>query len=147
MVLTFDVEAIIDARSERISDLLEMCYNLVDHYELATTSICTQDQFGFECDSLVYGCLIKGLRSLNLFPKRTKVSEVKASVTAFADSLRSLTCFTLPRVPYDQYGYHDHCSFTVGFAGQIENVIGQEEPSGVLEAHLAHINEQSGNRM
>ena len=126
-----------------------MCYKLVDKYESTTTSICTQGQFGLQCDSLVYGCLIKGLRSLNLFPKCAEVSEVKASVMAFADKLRSLTCFGLPCIgTYDEHDeYHNNCIFTLAFAKQIKSIVHQEEPSGVLEEHLAHMKEQSGNRM
>ena len=148
MLLISEVEAIIEARSMRISDLLEMCYKLVDQYESTTEYLCTQSQSRGECDSLVYGCLIKGLRSLKLPPKRAEVSEVKASVKAFADSLRSLTCFVLPRASkgYIQGGSHNNCNFTLAFAKQITSIVDQKEPSGVLEAHLAHTNEQSGNR-
>ena len=140
-----------------------MCYKLVDQYESTTTSICTQGQSGLECDSLVYGCLIKGLRSLNLYPKRAEVSEVKQSVVAFDDSLRSLTCLVLPRglkrshdsmyasyKAYDSYNedvHHSNCSFTLAFAKEISSIIDRKEPSGVLEAHLAHIHEKSDNRM
>ena len=156
MLLISEVEAIIEARSRRISNLLEMCYKLVDQYESTDTYLCAQSQSRGECDSLVYGCLIKGLRSLNLSPKRAEVSEVEASVKVFADKLRSLTCYMFPRErgSYDQYYgsykqdvYHDNCSFTLAFAKQIDNIIDRKEPSGVLEAHLAHIQEQSGNRM
>lgn len=147
--------AIVEARSERISALLEMCYGLVDRYESTTlmapedTTICTlRDQSPNECDSLVYGCLIKGLQSLKLFPKRAEASEVESSVMAFADKLRSLRCFEYP-FPYNSHGYYNHngishsrCSFTLAFADQINAIIGQEEPSGVLEEHLTHLNEQ-----
>lgn len=145
------IEAIIEARSERISALLEMCYKLVDQYESATaggSTICTYGNSSEECESLVYGCLIKGLKSLKLFPKRATVSEVESSVVALADKLRSLKCFAYPgdrKDPY--YGYqgngtsHSSCGFTLAFADQIKT-IGGEEPSGVLEEHLTHINEQ-----
>lgn len=164
MLLIFEVEAIIAARSERISNLLKMCYKLVDQYQSTTsatpgdTTICNQDNSCLECDSLVYGCLIKGLQSLKLFPEHVKVYKVESSVTAFAEKLRSLTCFVYPdeyqSQKYNRYnGYHDgetthtSCSFTLAFTKQIEDIIIRKEPSGVLEAHLAHINEQSGNSM
>lgn len=154
------VDTIIEARSERISALLEMCYKLLDQYESSTlvapgdTSICTCGQSSKECDTLVYGCLIKGLRSLKLFPERAKVNEVELSVVAFADKLRSLECFAYPVVlQNDPYGYrygrhpmgqgsHSSCGFTLAFANHIKVIIGQEEPSGVLEAHLTHLHEQ-----
>ena len=66
---------------------------------------------------------------------------------AFAHKLRSLRCFEYP-VPYNGHGYygngisHSKCGFTLAFADQIKAIIGQEEPSGVLEEHLTHINEQ-----
>ena len=156
MLLISEVETIIEARTGRIFKLLEMCYKLVDQYESTTADLCTQSQSRGECDSLVYGCLIKGLRSLNLSPKRAEVSEVEASVTAFADKLRSLSCFVLPGGRSYDYDYncnyndcngHGNCSFTRVFAKQIDSIMDKKEPSGVLEAHLAHINEQSGNRM
>lgn len=144
------------ARSERISALLEMCYKLLDRYESSTmgtpgsTTICTHGQSSQECDSLVYGLLIKCLQSLNLFPKRATASEVESSVVAFADKLRSLKCFTYPdgnpNGPYYHYQgtwtSHASCDFTLAFAHQIQTIVSEEEPSGVLEAHLTHINEQ-----
>ena len=145
MLFISEVEAIIEARSGRISALLEMCYKLVEQYESTTTYLCTQIQSRAECDSLVYGCLIKGLRSLNLSPKRAEVSEVGASVKAFADSLRSLACFVLPHSA-NRAASHINCKFTLTFANQIKSIVDQKEPSGVLGTHLAHINEQSGNR-
>ena len=154
MLLISEVEAIIEARSGRIFKLLEMCYKLVDQYESTTANLCTQSQSRGECDSLVYGCLIKGLRSLNLSPKRAEVSEIEASVTAFADKLRSLRCFVLPGGRSYDYDYnyndcngHGNCSFIRVFAKQIDSIIDRKGPSGVLEAHLAHMKEQSGNRM
>ncbi len=143
------VDAIIEARTERIEALLEMCYKLVDQYESTTlldpgdTTVCTRGGvFSQVCDSLVYGCLIKGLKSLGLFPKHAKASEVEPSVMAFADILRSLKCLTCPDSYYrDQYS-HSSCSFTNTFANQIGVIIGQKEPSGVLEEHLTHIAEQ-----
>ena len=144
------------ARSERISALLEMCYKLLDCYESSTlvtagsTTVCMMGHSSQECDSLVYGCLIKGLQSLKLFPKRVEVSEVEASVAAFARKLRSLKCFEYPdshstyQRRYDSYETvtHSECGFTLAFADQIKAIIGGKEPSGVLDEHLAHIDEQ-----
>ena len=138
-----------------------MCYELVDQYQSTTsagpgeTTICKQDTSCLECDSLVYGCLIKGLQSLELFPERVTVSKIESSVNALADKLRSLKCYVYPdsyngkrsRHYYDDgETTHSSCSFTFAFSEQIDSIINQKEPSGVLEAHLAHINEQSGNR-
>ena len=143
------VDAIIEARTERIETLLEMCYKLVDQYQSTTlltpgdTTVCTRGgQFSQACDSLVYGCLIKGLKSLELFPKPAKASEVELSVMVFADSLRSLKCFTCPDSFRRDHYYHSGCSFTHTFASQIGVIIGRKEPSGVLEEHLRHIAEQ-----
>ena len=78
---------------------------------------------------------------------------------SFADKLRSLKCYVYPEDYHDQRRRywnddddgdeisHSSCSFTFAFSEKIESIIGQKEPSGVLEAHLSHINEQSGNRM
>ncbi len=153
------VDAIIEARTERIEALLEMCYKLVDQYESTTvlapgdTTVCTRGgEFSQTCDSLVYGCLIKGLKSLELFPEHANASKVESSVMVFADRLRSLKCFTCPdSYSHGQYygGFHgdrvwshSSCSFTHTFANQIGVIIGQKEPSGVLEEHLRHIGEQ-----
>lgn len=136
-------DAIVKARSERISALLDMCYKLLDLYESGTL-VCTRAQSTRECDSLVYGCLIKGLQRLELLPRRVKASEIDSSVTVFAGDLRSLECFTYPE-PYRnrQVDYsHLVCGFRDAFADQISAILGQEEPSGVLEEHLTHINEQ-----
>ena len=167
MLLISEVEAIMEARSERISDLLKMCYKLVDQYQSTTSAgpggftICKRSNSCLECDSLVYGCLIKGLQSLELFPERVKVSKIESSVNAFADKLRSLTCYVYPdnhhsnhralyfHDEYDDDGVigHSSCTFTLAFAKEISSIIDRNEPSGVLGAHLAHIDEQSGNRM
>ena len=148
------IDAIIEARSERISALLEKCYKLIDQYDGTTsgdTTICISSHSSKECDSLVYGCLIRGLQSLELFPERAKASQVESSVTAFADKLRSLQCFAYPdRRDYDRRYYHDinsnpshlNCGFSLVFRDQIRAIVDQQEPSGVLEAYLTHIGEQ-----
>lgn len=165
------IEAIIEARSERISDLLKMCYELVDQYQSTTsagpgetTTICKQDISCLECDSLVYGCLIKGLQSLELFPERVTVSKIESSVNAFAAKLRSLKCYVYPdnyhrqrskhyydddddEISYSSQTSHSRCSFTFAFSEQISSLVDRKEPSGFLEAHLAHMKEQSGNRL
>lgn len=148
--LTFTLDAIIEARSQRISDLLEMCYKLVDRYEsttlVANTTVCTHDKSQEECDSLVYGCLIKGLQGLKLFPRRVEASEVQSSVAAFTIELRSLKCFTYPASTHGDYyrGHRSHlgCEFPHKFAEQSEVIVGRKEQSGVLEPHLIHIEEQ-----
>lgn len=140
------IDAIIEARSERISALLQMCYQCVDQYESTNgdATVCKRGQSSKECDSLVYGCLIRGLRSLELFPEHAKAWQIEWSVTAFADKLHALRCFAYP---YNYSGHHNNqshssCSFTLAFADQIEAILDQKEPSGVLEAHLTHIGEQ-----
>lgn len=65
-----------------------MCYKQVDQYE-SSALVCTQCEFSKECDSPTHGCLIKGLQSLGLYPKRATASEVEGSVTVLADALRS----------------------------------------------------------
>lgn len=129
-----------------------MVYKVVDRYESAEdTTICRLGQSSKECDSLVYGCLIKGLRSLELLPKRLKASQVQLSVKEFADDLRSLKCFMYPgsgkHYNSNHGGYyetisHSNCAFTLAFENQIGGIIGQTDPSGVLEVHLTHIKEQ-----
>lgn len=147
------IDAIIEARSERISALLEMCYKLVDQYEATTrgdTTMCTSGQPSEECDSLVYGCLIRGLQRLELLPERAKASQIESSVTDCADKLRSLKCFAYPDRHYNRDYYnncsstqsHSTCIFTLAFADQIRAIIDGKEPSGVHEAHLTHICEQ-----
>lgn len=146
-------DAINEARSERISALLEMCYKLVGQHEgaiLGDTAICTRGQFSEECDSLTYGCLIRGLQGLELFPERAKACQIALSVTTFADQLRSLNCFTYSaRCDHHRHYYaghhnelHSSCSFALAFADQIQAIIDHKEPSGVLEEHLTHIGEQ-----
>ena len=142
------VDAIIEARTERISALLQMCYKLVDKYQSTSvmapgnTTVCTSNQSGRPCDSLVYGCLIAGLQSLKLFPKRAEASEIESSVMALADKLRSLNCFTFPD-NYDHYSHpHSSCGFVKTIRDQIRVIINQKEPSGVLKEHLTHIAEQ-----
>lgn len=135
-----------------------MCYKLVDQYESTTlmapenTTVCTCAERRKECDSLVYGCLIRGLQSLKLFPKRAEASEIESSVMGLAGKLRSLNCFTYPdsydNDPFSHGKYHDDrdshssCGFKNAVVDQIGVIIGQKEPSGVLEEHLTHIAEQ-----
>ena len=82
------------------------------------------------------------------------MSELELSVMALADKLRSLECFAYPDIyrknSYDyrfsghpvSQGSHSSCGFALAFTNQIEVIIGQKEPSGVLEAHLTHLDEQ-----
>ena len=121
-----------------------MCYKLVDQYQSTVpgnNTICTCGHSSKECDSLVYGCLIKSLQSLELFPKRAKASQVESSVTTFADKLRSLQCFAYPdRHDYDRdyyHGYsrdplHSSCVFTLAFEEQTKAIIDVGLPQPIL---------------
>ena len=140
-------DCILEARRKTITALLEACSKLVESYEsngvLCQAKFDVKDDFQEfrqqikQCDTLVYGCLIKGLRTLHLWPGPILPTEVHKSLKTLTNELRSMACFVLGGGTA-----HAKCVFTKKLAKELET-IELNIPSGVDDPLRKHMEEQA----
>lgn len=121
--------------------MLDMSYDSVARYEtsFSNDSVCRGHDNREQCDSLTYGCLIKGLRGLHLWPKRPDPATINMSVATLATKLGRLHCYALPGSVYPS---HQSCTFTPQLKQKVDAMNTELEPSGVLPSHLTHMRTQ-----
>lgn len=122
-----------------------MCYKLADRYAslgLLDTEICCLGLECEECDTMVLGSLIRGLSSLALLPGPIEApSMTHYSVAHFTERLLALECAVYPSSR--RYEDHEDCKFTRNLQAKVENRNATTKPSGMLESHRKHIEEQA----
>lgn len=87
----------------------------------------------------MYGCLIKGLRTLGLWPGPIHSSNVHASLTQIMKKLRSMECFALEskyRTAHVECGFKDNLRVKIG-------LIELYMPSGIDGPLRKHMKEQA----
>lgn len=145
------VESILVAREERLANLLTICYDAVEQYSslgLPSSSngeICDYEDSGIakQCDTFVLGSLIRGLRSLALLPGPIEASSMShCSVTELAVSVVSLKCARNPSYG-DGWDDHKKCMYTYILRRKVFAQNEAAEPSGILDSHRKHIEEQA----
>lgn len=92
-----------------------------------------------QCDTLVYGYLIKGLKRLSLWPGPVSPRDVQKSLTDLIHGLRSMTCFQLQT---NGYTYHTDCVFMYDLQAKI-NSVELNVPSGIDDPLRTHMEEQA----
>ena len=95
-----------------------------------------------ECDALVFGSLIKGLRGLGIWPLILASEDYHGSVSELIESLYSLDCFVLDE-RVKRYTPHTGCKFTQRLELEIERIKMDVVPSGVHDSHREHMNQQA----
>jgi hypothetical protein len=95
-----------------------------------------------ECDTLVFGSLVKGLMKLGIWPGRLSPSEVHGSVLELMENLRSLHCFAL-KGRGKSPGSHADCIFTIKLTAEIAEIESNIMPTEVDDSHREHIKEQA----
>jgi hypothetical protein len=96
---------------------------------------------GNECDTLVLGSLIKGLKGLGLWPVPATPDEVNTSVMAVLDGLLSLHCFALADKSGSESS-HEGCKFTTSLNASIQIIKEGVIAWGVDESHRKHMRAQ-----
>ncbi len=141
-------DCILEARNKTILALLEVCSKLVKSYESDHILCRVHHDYPWEsisldtkrkCDTLVYGCLIKGLKRLGLWPGPIFPSDVHKSLAQLTKELRSMTCFVLEKTGRTA---HDKCGFQKRLGGQIDS-IELDIPSGIDDPLRKHMEEQA----
>ena len=120
-----------------------MCYKVVDDYESAFSTdkyLCKMPSDQAACDAIAYGCLVKGLTKLKLWPQCVSTSSMLKSADALIVEILGINYYAACG------GYsslsHGPCGFKDDFHKQITKLENAEEPSGVLDSHLKHMEEQ-----
>lgn len=95
-----------------------------------------------ECDTLVLGSLIRGLKKLGLWPIPGCLHEVHMSVKAIIDGLLNLHCFALSGKS-GCASSHDNCKFTKGLSVVLKDFQQHYILSGVDDSRWKHMQTQS----
>ena len=101
--------------------VLEACSKLVGRYE-SDRMLCQANLLhgaGRQCDTLVYGCLIKGLKKLRLWPGPISPGDVHVSLTQLVGYLNSMTCLVLDG---NRENAHARCVFTRNLRAKIDSI-------------------------
>lgn len=119
-----------------------MCSKFVESYE-SDDILCQANHIqgaGRQCDTLVYGSLIKELKRLGLWPGPISPGDVDVSVKQLLNDLSSMTCFVL-----DGNHGRDHvkCQFPKSLGKEIETIIESHVPSGIDDPLRKHMLEQA----
>ncbi|CZR64670.1 uncharacterized protein PAC_14568 [Phialocephala subalpina] len=102
------IESILSKRRATIASILEIIYDVLNSYE-ATVKPCTKEQsWGRsknvckrqyadrdKCDAIVYGSLVLGLQSINLYPRKCP-EDIAISINELAHQLKQLNILRLP---------------------------------------------------
>lgn len=92
-----------------------------------------------QCDTLVYGYLIKGLKRLSLWPGPNSPRDVQKSLTDLIHGLRSMTCYQLQTIGY---AHHTSCGLKNNLDAEIKSVE-LNVPSGIDDPLRTHMEEQA----
>ena len=136
----FTPESILSIRLATIGNLLTMIYDYVDSFANNKKTVCRQKPYADQCDTLVYGSILRGLHALDLWPRRS-FDTINISLQGLVTQLQSLKIFTYPG-DRDAYGYqrsnsHHSCDWQ-----EKNNVIAvtlSSMPNPVLESHHRHM--------
>ena len=96
----------------------------------------------YECDALVFGSLIKGLKRLRIWPTIRSSEDYQGSVSELIKGLHSLHCFVLDG-RNTIYPEHASCLFTLKLHSEIKRIKDTGVPSGVHESHREHMKQQA----
>ena len=136
-------DTISEARQTSIAALLDACYKLVDFYqsnELVCRAGNIEDRK--ECDALVFGSLIKGLKGLGVWPTILSSEDYHGSVSGLMKGLYSLHCFVLDE-RINSYTQHGYCNFKWKLHSEIARIKEDVVPPGVHDSHKEHMNQQA----
>ena len=148
-------DTILEARRTRIAALLDACYKLVDCY-LSNQLVCHAREYisyvghrsmsevvRRECDTLVFGSLVKGMKGLGIWPTILTSEDYHGSISELNKGLRSLHCFTLQAKSSSSDTPHLSCSFMHSLNSEINRIEESIMPSGVDDSHREHMRQQA----
>ena len=95
-----------------------------------------------ECDTLVLGSLVRGLKGLGIWPTILPSGEYLGSVDGLIKNLRSLHCFALGEKSSSDTA-HKGCKFTQKLDSEIKPFEQYIMISGVHDSHREHMEQQA----
>ncbi|KAH7062529.1 hypothetical protein B0J12DRAFT_736063 [Macrophomina phaseolina] len=103
------LESIGTVRQQTIDQLLDAFYFYVEKYTTAYTGgeyngICSQSHENMECDAIILGSLIIGLRQISLPLTRKEAVTFGWSVDELARKIKSVNIFLYPQFDFPPYG-------------------------------------------
>ena len=136
-------DIISEARQTSIAALLDACYKLVESYQL-NELVCENGKLEErkECDTLVFGSLIKGFKRLGIWPTILTSGNYHGSFSELSEGLCSLHCFVLDERA-NRSKQHKYCKFTLKLQMEVTRIQDTVMPSGVHESHREHMKEQA----
>ena len=105
-------------------------------------------EWGQECDTIVYGSLIRGLETIGIMPSTITSSDIRTSVSELMHRLQLIHCYSL-RDPQSYYLETDHskCAFTKKLNQDIDHITKNVVPLAVYlaidDSFQKHMKEQA----
>ena len=146
-------DSILEARETTIAAIINVCYELINCYG-SDHLLCRAvedpkygnaffpDDVRRECDALVFGSLVLGLRRLGIWPQVRSSNDYHGSVSALVAGLRTMHCFALDERDNDTTE-HRVCKFTLKLQQELDRIEKNILPLGVHESHIEHMKEQA----
>lgn len=146
-------DTILKARRDSITALLDACSKLVEYYQSNQLVCQAEETRGYgrqivpedarrECDTLVLGSLVRGLKGLRIWPTIFPSGKYLGSVRGLIKGLRSLHCFALGEKSSSSTT-HKNCKFTQRLDSEIKRIEESVVLSGVHDSHREHMKQQA----
>lgn len=149
------LEQIIKAREVLITALLELCSKLVDRYHTTKPSCRFVDgrtitsrgaEIAKECDTIVYGSLVRGLEPIGIWPSAVTSSNTRMSALGMMSSLQRIRCYAL-REPQNIGFNHSVCDINteleMGVSRVMEHFLPLAMDVAIDESYRKHMEEQA----
>lgn len=149
------IEQIIKAREVLITALLEVCTKLVDRYHTeklvcwhvaGRESILAFAEIGKECDTIVYGSLVRGLEPMGIWPSISTSSNIRMSASDVMRRLKSIHCYNFRESPPFFFD-HSKCGFTAELEKEVDRIVEHVLPLAmdvaIDESYRKHMEEQA----
>lgn len=148
------LDRIFQAREFLVTSLLEVCTKLVDRYDpeklvcrhaLSRESSSVVED-GKECDTIVYGSLIRGLNPIGIWPSTVTSSDIRMSVSDMMRQLKSIHCYKLKETRAYRVD-HSICVFTTELQKEVDRIKEYVLPLAmdmvIDESYRKHMEEQA----
>lgn len=153
-------DSILHTREQTVTALLGVCRGYVQYYSsssILSSSICQAErpplgnnypaylrftrQYREQCDTSMFGTLIKGLMGIGLFPLPANTSNIFMSVSSMVYKLSTIDCPALADRE-NAPSSHEKCKFGRTLCLNVDRLL-ELMPSAVCTSHRKHIEEQS----
>lgn len=139
--LIFRKDSILNVRIAILCDVLDIVYCQVDRFSDPKSIRCLRKTE--DCDSLVYGSLIRGLRKVGVWPK-VDPNDITISIRSICADLENVKIGTFAEASGNSYcGQYQHHQCSIPSLHEEVKGIILSNPDPVLEAHRKHMKSQA----